>query len=54
MNKHLEKVFWPSWNERFAVPATESGDGFVQLLNTDLDDILCLKEERSVGNDNHM
>ena len=51
-NQYLEVVFWPSWNKRFAVPAAQSGNGFVPLLSTDLDDILCLKEERKVGNDN--
>ena len=51
-NQYLEQVFWPSWNQRFAVPAAQSGDGFVPALDADLDDILCLKEERKVGNDN--
>ena len=50
-NQYLEQVFWPSWNQRFAVPGAQSGDGFVAALDADLDDILCL-EERKVGNDN--
>ena len=51
-NRYLREVFWPAWNKRFAVPAARSGDAFVPLLGVDLDDILCLKEERKVGNDN--
>ena len=46
------EAFWPAWNKRFAVPAAQSGNAFVPLLDADLDDILCLKEERKVGNDN--
>ena len=51
-NRYLREVFRPAWNKRFAVPAAQSGDAFVPLLGVDLDDILCLKEERKVGNDN--
>ena len=39
---------------RFAVPAAESGDGFVPLLDVDLNNILCLKEERKLGNENRV
>lgn len=51
-NDYLRERFWPSYNKRFAVPAREAGDAFVPLGDADLDDILCLKEERVVGRDN--
>lgn len=51
-NDYLCERFWPDCNRRFAVPARASGDAFVPLGGVDLDDILCLKEERVVGSDN--
>ena len=51
-NDYLRERFWPSYNKRFAVSAREAGDAFVPLGGVDLDDILCLKEERVVGRDN--
>ena len=51
-NDYLRERFWPFYNKRFAVPAREAGDAFVPLGDADLDDILCLKEERVVGRDN--
>ena len=51
-NDYLRERFWPAYNKRFAVPARESGDVFVPLGGVDLDDVLCLKEERVVGRDN--
>ena len=42
----------PDYNKRFAAPARESGDAFVPLGGVDLDDILCVKEDRVVGHDN--
>ena len=51
-NQFIEQVFLPEMNKRFTVKASEQGSAFVPLLNTQLDDILCLKTERTVGNDN--
>ena len=51
-NDYLRERFWPAYNKRFAVPAREDGDAFVPLGGVDLDDILCVKEERVVGHDN--
>jgi len=51
-NRFLEKEFLPDFNARFTVEAAEKGDAFVPLLNAKLDDILCLKAERTVNNDN--
>lgn len=51
-NRFLREEFLPEFNRRFMVEAAEQGSAFVPLLNTRLDDILCLKSERTVGNDN--
>ena len=53
-NNHLRERFWPDYNKRFAAPARESGDAFVPLGGVDLDDILCVKEDRVVGHDNYV
>ena len=51
-NRYLEDSFWPHMNRRFGVDATTPGSAFVPLGDVDLDDILCLKEERTVTRDN--
>ena len=51
-NGYLQRTFWPRMNERFGVEARERGSAFVALRDAELDDILCLKEERTVTRDN--
>lgn len=51
-NQFLTNRFWPAFNRRFKVCAAESGSAFVPLLGVSLDDILCLKAERTVRGDN--
>ncbi len=51
-NKYLLESFVDDFNRRFAVTAKEEGSGFVPLLGVGLEDILCLKHQRVVGNDN--
>ena len=51
-NRYLEESFWPTMARRFGVAAREAGSAFVPLGDVDLDDILCLKEERTVTRDN--
>lgn len=51
-NQFIANTFLPQMNKRFSVEASESGHVFVPLLQTRLDDILCLKAQRTVGNDN--
>jgi len=51
-NRYLREDFLPPFNRRFQVEAAEPGGAFVPLLSVALDDILCLKAERTVGNDN--
>lgn len=50
-NRYLAEVYLKDHNARFAVPAAEAGDAFVPFLG-DLDDILCIRQARVVGNDN--
>ena len=51
-NRYLAESFVDGFNERFTVEAAEEGSGFVPLLGVGLEDILCLKHSRVVGNDN--
>lgn len=51
-NEFLAGKFLPDLNRRLSVPAREAGDGFVPVMDADLDNILCRKESRKVGNDN--
>jgi transposase len=51
-NAFLRKVYLPEHNARFAVRAAESGSAFTPIPGVDLDEILCVQEERQVGNDN--
>ena len=51
-NRFLAEQFTPAYNAEFQVPAAESGSAFVPLLDTRIEDILCLQDERTVGSDN--
>ena len=51
-NRFLEEQFTPAYNTEFQVTAAVSGSAFVPLLDTRIEDILCLQEERTVGRDN--
>ena len=51
-NRFLEESFIGDFNRRFMVVSAEKGEAFVPLLDAKLDDILCLKHRRVVGNDN--
>ncbi len=50
-NQYLREVYLAGHNARFAVSAAEQGSAFVPFVGA-LRDILCLKAERVVGNDN--
>ena len=41
-NRFLAEQFTPAYNTDFQVPAAESGSAFVPLLDTRIEDILCL------------
>ena len=51
-NRFLAESFIENFNRRFMVAPAEQGEAFVPLLDAKLDDILCLKCPRVVGNDN--
>ena len=51
-NAFIRDVFIPDYNARFAVKAEQQGSAFVAIPGVDLREILCVQEERQVGNDN--
>ncbi|MGD0188098.1 MAG: hypothetical protein ABSC25_23005 [Roseiarcus sp.] len=48
----IKDVYIPAHNARFAVPAEQQGSAFVAVAGVDLGEILCVQEDRCVGNDN--
>ena len=51
-NAFIKDVYLPAHNARFAVAAQQQGSAFVAIPGVDLEEILCVQEERQVGNDN--
>jgi transposase len=51
-NRFIAEVYLPQHNARFAVAATQPGSAFVSDPAGHWRDILCVQEERIVGNDN--
>jgi hypothetical protein len=51
-NAFLREVYIPAHNARFAVKAEQDGTAFVAISGVDLNEILCVQEDRKVGNDN--
>src|SRR3954469_4520470 len=51
-NFFLRDVYLPAHNARFAIKPEQHGSAFVAIAGIDLGEILCLQEERQVGNDN--
>src|ERR1700722_19465661 len=51
-NAFIREVYLPMHNARFAVRPAGTGSGFTPIPGVDLDEILCVQEERQVGNDN--
>ena len=51
-NSFLEEKLIEDSNRRFMVAAAEPEEAFVPLLDANLEDILCLRHRRVVGNDN--
>ena len=49
---YLRDVFIPDYNARFGVAAEQAGTAFTPIPGVDLDEVLCVHEERQVGNDN--
>ncbi len=51
-NAFIRDVFVPDYNRRFARQAEQEGSAFVAIPGVNLGEILCVQEERKVGNDN--
>ena len=51
-NRWLAETYWPAHNAAFAVAPAEIGSAFVLDRTGRVREILCLQEERRVGNDN--
>ena len=51
-NAFLRNVYIAAYNTRFAVAAEQQGSAFVAIAGVDLSEILCIQEDRQVGNDN--
>jgi transposase len=51
-NAWLREIYIPAYNARFAVAPEQEGSAFVAIAGVDLGEILCVQEERQVGNDN--
>jgi transposase len=51
-NRFLREEYIPAHNTRFAVKAEQEGSAFVAISGIDLNEILCVQEDRQVGNDN--
>ena len=51
-NRYLAQEYNPSFNSEFMQPPSEDGSAFVPWIGTNLDDILCQQEERTVNADN--
>jgi transposase len=51
-NRYIQEKFIPWHNRKLAVGPMEKATAFVPVRGVDLDAILCVKEERIVGNDN--
>lgn len=51
-NVYIRDGYVPAHNARFAVKAEQEGSAFVAIAGIELGEILCVQEERQVGNDN--
>jgi transposase len=51
-NRFLAETFIPDYNARFAIVPEQPGSAFVPVTNQAWREILCVQEERIVGNDN--
>jgi len=51
-NRYLATRFIADYNRRFAVAAEQPGSAFIAIAPAQWQDLLCVQEERTVGNDN--
>jgi len=48
-NRYLTEVYMPQYNEGFSHPAREQGTGFIQRIETNLDDILFVDKRQQLN-----
>ena len=51
-NSFLRDLYIPAHNARFAVSAEQPGSAFVAIPGVNLNEILCIQDDRKVGHDN--
>lgn len=51
-NRFLKEVYIPMHNKRFAIEPQEEDTAFIPWIGLSLGDVLCVQENRTVGNDN--
>jgi transposase len=51
-NRFIREIYLPAHNARFAEPAEQEGTAFLPVPGVDLAEMLCIQEQRQVGNDN--
>ena len=51
-NAFIRDVYIPAHNARFAIAAEHEGSAFVAIPGVDLAEVLCVQEDRDVGNEN--
>jgi transposase len=51
-NRFIQETYVPAHNARFMVKAEQEGSAFVAIAGVDLDEILCIQEDRQVDRDN--
>ena len=51
-NRFIKDTYLPAHNARFAVKAGQEGTAFVAIPGVDLNEILCVQEDRQVAQDN--
>lgn len=51
-NSFLREAYLPAHNAQFTIKPEQEGTAFVAIPGVDLAEILCVQEERQVGNDN--
>ncbi len=51
-NAYLREIYLPRHNAQFMVPAAEEISAYIAVAGFDIANVLCIQEERVVGNDN--
>ena len=51
-NRYLKEVYLPKHNKQFTIPPKEGQSMYMPYIGIDIENILCVQEERVVQNDN--